>query len=147
MPERSNSSTGCPSCSSTAATRRMPSDMNTRSSNRKREGGMMRQTDCLKLTILRISFRSVGAFAPKDCRKGLQQDSQIERKRPVVDIPQILCGHSIEILLAPFDLPQSCKPLRHGKAPRVRRPLDLFGYPDRNRPRSHQAHLPANDVD
>src|SRR5262245_6855353 len=42
-PDKSSNSTVMPSCSSTAATFKIPSDMNTRSSSRKRDGGMMRQ--------------------------------------------------------------------------------------------------------
>ena len=51
MPERSSISTACPAASSTAATRRMPRVMKTRSSSKKMDGGVMRQIEAIRFIV------------------------------------------------------------------------------------------------
>src|SRR5678810_808581 len=78
-PDKSKRSTVTPSCSSTAATFKIPRDMKTRSSSRKREGGMMRQIR----GIIRSPDRSGGHFAVDNDLRCVQG-----KETPLHDGPQ-----------------------------------------------------------
>src|SRR4051812_31010191 len=81
------------------------------------------------------------------CRNGLEQDIEVEPERPVMDVEAILLLLDREVAIAAIGhLPQARQPRRYARPQDLERGVEALAVIGRERPRSDDAHIAAQDV-
>src|SRR5881275_718142 len=90
---------------------------------------------------------SLRAPARENCRERLQQDSCVERERPLVDVLKVERHPIVEAqVAAAADLPESCDPLRNTEAPNEPCFAEVGEVASRQRTWPDERHISLEDV-